>query len=355
MIRYSQELADGYGVELPPDLIIECDPYGGAIVALHDMDGQVVVFKEHAIYIFDGDGPLPNGDSSQTGFSTPALVTSDVGCTDPASIALTPLGLVFKSAKGIMLLDRGKSVNYVGAPVEAYNGQTIRRATLMQDRTQVVFLTDSGLTLLYDYFFQQWSTYTNHEGFDAQIVDGSYYYLRTDGRVFKETPGVYSDAGKPIRLRLETAWIKMVDYLQGFARFYHAHLIGDWVSPHQLVMQVQLDYGNHWSQPAYLDATNASSSSGWITGSQAGTIGAEPIGGSEYGDGPYGDGPYGGTPPGLYQWRMHLGLVGQAIRFRIEDFQAEGQLGASFELAELTLTGGVKGPVRKPFSAARST
>jgi hypothetical protein len=355
VIHYSQELDVGYGVEIPPDLKLRCDPYGGSINALAVMDDQVYAFKDAAIFVFGGDGPLANGDSSETGFSTPQLVTSDVGCTDPSSVVLTPVGLMFKSAKGVYLIDRSKTVSYVGAEAEAYNGQTIRRATLMNDRTQVVFLTDSGLTLLYDYYFRQWSTFTNHQGYDAMVVGGSYYYVRTDGRIFKETPGVYSDGGLPIKLRLETAWIKMLPYLQGWQRFYHLHLIGEWDSAHQMVVQVQTDYTPHWSDPAILDMTNAASSVGWITGGGAVIIGLEPIGGSNYGDNPYGSGPYGGTPPTTYQARMHLGLVGQAIRFRFEDYQASGNLGASYQLSEILLTGGVKGIAKKPFSAGRST
>lgn len=355
VIHYSQEIDPGYGAELPPDLVQRCDPYGGAVTALAVMDDTVIALKESALHGFNGDGPLANGDASTTGFSATQLITSDAGCTDPASIALTPVGIMFKSAKGIMMLDRSKTLSYVGASVEGFNAQRITRTTLLPDRTQIIFLTDSGSTLLYDYLFGQWSTFTNHEGLDAIVVGGRYYYLRTDGNVFVETPGEYSDAGRPIVMRFETAWIKMTQYLQSFARFYRAHLLGEGTSPHQLVMQVRTDYGAHWSAPMYLDATSASSSTGWITGDRAGAIGAEPLAGSVYGDGPYGDGPYGGTPAALYQWRAHLGIVGQAIQFRFEDFQAAGLAGPSFELSELLITGGVKGNARRPFSAGRST
>jgi len=354
-IRYSQQLDEGYGVECPPDLRIPVDPFGGPIRALAVMDELVVVFKERAIFAFNGDGPTPNGASTEAGFSAPQLITSDVGCTDPNSVAVTPAGLLFKSAKGIYQIDRSAQVSYIGAPVERYNSQSIRRATAMPDRTQIVFLTDDGSTLLYDYFFQQWSTFTNHEGYDSVVVDGSYYYLRTDERVFVETPGVYSDAGKRIRLRLETAWLHMHEHLQGFQRFYKMHVLGGRESAHQLVVQYRTDYVGHWSDPAYLDATGLDTgATGWITGDRARTVGEEPLAGSVYGDGPYGDGVYGGDGPGLYQWRAHLGVVGQAIQFRFEDFEADGYAGAGFELSELTLTGGSKGPARRPFSGARS-
>ncbi len=321
------------------------------------MDEQLIIFKESALFLVGGDGPLDNGDSSQTGFTNPQMITSDVGCVDPASIVLMPTGLMFKSAKGIYLLDRGKSVTYVGSPVEAYNTQDVRRATMMQDRTQVVFLTSSGKTLLFDYLFSQWSTFTNHEGYDACLVGGSYHYMRTDGRIFKEAPGSYSDDGRAIVMRFETAWVHFHEHLQGFQRFYHLHLLGERKSPHQFKIQYRTNYKPHWSDPVYLDATDATVATGWVSGWDAGwTIGSgeEPMAGTVYGDGNYGDGPYGGNPPDVYQWRMHLGAKGQSISFRFEDFEQAGETGASFELSEMLITGGSKGPAYKPFSASRS-
>jgi len=353
-LRYSQPLDDGYGVEIPPDLVLSVDPFGGDITAGAFQDGRGVIWKAGSIFLFQGDGPAPNGDTSTGGFSTPQLITSDVGCTDPSSIVLTPNGHMFKSAKGIYLLARDGSVSYVGAPVEAYNAQTVRRATVMPDRTQIVFLTDSGLSLLFDHYHTQWSTFTNHEGLDAAVVNGRYHYLRTDGRVFRETPGVYLDDNARIRLRLETAWIHMLPQLQGFQRFWHLHLLGTWVSPHQLGIQYQTDYTPGWTDSYWYDATGLTDDTGWITGGNAAPIGVESIVGSPYGDGNYGDGQYGGSASGPYQWRLHLDEAGQSIQFRFEDFEAEGHAGASFELTEMLLTGGVKAHAIKPFTSSRS-
>ena len=353
-LRFSQPLDEGYGVEIPPDLVLSVDPFGGDITAGAFQDGRGVIWKAGSIFLFQGDGPAANGDISQGGFSTPQLITSDVGCTDPSSIVLTPNGHMFKSAKGIYLLARDGSVSYVGAPVEAYNAQSVRRATVMPDRTQIVFLTDSGLSLLYDHYHGQWSTFTNHEGFDAAVVNGQYHYLRTDGRIFRETPGVYLDDNVRIRLRLETAWIHMLPQLQGFQRFWHLHLLGTWSSPHQLGIQYQTDYAPGWTDSYWYDATGLTDSTGWITGGSAAIIGEESIVGSIYGSGVYGDGNYGGLGSGVYQWRLHLDEAGQSIQFRFEDFEAEGYAGASFELTEMLLTGGVKALARKPFTAGRS-
>lgn len=354
VVRFSQFLKDGSGVEFAPELALSVDPFGGDITALAARDDRVFVFKANSIFTFSGDGPDDTGNSATTGFSAPQLLPGDVGCTNPASIVLTPQGFMFDTSKGKYRLNNDGSLEYVGAPVELYNSQSTRRATVLPDRTQVVFLTDSGLTLLYDYLFGQWSTFTNHEGRDAVVVGNQYHYLRTDGRVFRETIGSYSDDGARITLKLETAWLHMLEQLQGFQKFFDLDLLGTWISPHQLGIQYQTDYTPQWTNVAWYDATGLSSSTGWITGTGANTIGVEPIAGSNYGDGQYGAGEYGGTGPGLYEWRLDLYEPGHSIQFRFQDFEATGYAGASFELTELVLTGGIIGNVRRPATAGRS-
>lgn len=354
-VRFSQQIDDGYGVEFAPELQIKTDPKGGDVTALAEMDDRLVIFKASSVFICGGDGPLANGLTDTQGFSTPQLVPGDVGCSDPASIVLTPVGLMFNTGgKGIWQVDRGGSVSYVGALVEAYNAQRFTSAIALPNRTQIVFLTDSGKTLLYDYFFQQWSTFTNHEGYDGTVVSGTYHYLRTDGRVFRETIGSYSDAGTRITLRLETAWIHLAAALQGFQRFWNLLVLGTWISPHQLAVQFRTNYAPSWTDPLYVDATGESSSTGWITGGGADTIGVDPITGSVYGEGDYGSGDYGGTAPDVYQWRFHIGGRGQSVQFRFEDFERDGLTGGAFELSEMLIEGGVAGTSYKPFSAARS-
>lgn len=353
-IRFSQELDAGYGVEFAPELQVAIDPAGGDITALAARDDRVFVFKANAIWTFSGDGPPPNGDASTVGFGKPQLLPGDVGCTDPASIALLPQGLVFKSAKGIYLLRNDGALEYVGAPAAAYNAQAVRRTLVMPDRPQALFLTDSGLSLLYDYLFGQWSTFTNHEGLDAAVVSNTYHYLRTDGRVFRETVGSYSDAGSRIRLRFETAPMHLQEQLQGFQKLFEMFLLGTWISPHQLGISYRTDYSDQWTSPYWLDATNATDSTGWITGDSAAEIGIDPLTGTTYSEGAFGDGPFGGTPSDTYEWRLDVYEPGHTVQFAFEDFEASGSYGASFELTEMLITGGVARNAIKPASSARS-
>lgn len=314
LVGYSQQLRDDTAVELPAPLTMRIDPLGGPIAALAVMDDAVIVFRQTAIYVFVGPGPDADGDLSSTtnAFSPPALITSDVGCTAPGSICQSPIGIVFQSAKGIMLLGRDRQVARIGDPVYAYNAQTIVRATLLPDRTQIVFLTDAGRTLMWDYDPKrnQWSTYTNHEGRDALVVAGSYYYLRTDGRVFVETPGVYKDDNVRIPRRIDTAWIKATGYLQGWQKILTAVFLGAWKSSHKLSVRYRLDYQEAWS-PAFVIDVDAK---------------YDP---SLYGAGAYGAGAYGGPggPSTVYQESIHINRRCQSIAFRIEDVETYSLVG----------------------------
>lgn len=340
LVRYSQQLLDGNAVECPPELALQVDPYGGVITALAVLDDNVVVFKERAVYVFGGPGPLSNPDLSADQFAfTPAqLVTGDAGCLSQDSVGQTPVGLLFQSSKGVLLLDRSRQLQRVGDPVEAWTTQTVRAATLLPNRTHVVLVCDDadGRALLLDYERGQWSTFTNHTGVDAVVVGGVYHYLRSDGRVFREDVTSYADDNAQIRMVIDTAWVKLAGYLQGWQRIYHAAFLGRYISPHTLRVSWRLDYEDGWRAPQDLDVDD-----NW-----------DP---SVYGEGLYGAGYYGGIASGstVYQRRIHIGRRCQAIRFRLEDVEATDARGASFELSELLLTGGVLGPAFR-LPAARS-
>lgn len=331
-VYYSQERAEGYAIEVSPALRMQVPPAGGAVTGLAVMDDALMIFKRSAIYMVTGPGPLPNPEAGGE-WSTPALVTSDVGCVDQRSLATTPTGLVFQSAKGIYQLDRGRQASYVGAPVEAFNAQRIVRATLVDDTTQVRFLTDSGSTLLYDYLFGQWSTFTNHEGIDSATARGMYHYLRNDGRVFRQST-TYADGNLQIPMVIETAWIRFGEARQGLQRIWHAQVLGERKSAHELWMQWQTDYDEpgNWSEPVIFDATTTD--------------------GTLYGPGDFGAGDYGGASPSRYRWTAHVGRRCESIRFRFTFPEPAGSFGAAAELTELLITGGVKGN-RNKIPAAR--
>lgn len=328
-VYFSQELAEGYAVEFSPDLFIEVDPFGGDINGLIVMDDVLVVFKETAIFVVGGAGPLAVPELGD-GFTAPQLVTSDVGCVSPDSVGYTPIGVCFQSQKGIYLLGRGQAVNYVGAAVEAFNNQRVVACTLIESKTQIRFLTDAGKSLLYDYQaigpdgLGQWSAFSNHEGQDAVLVDGSYFYLRNNGSVFLETEAVYQDNNSQIRMAMETAWLNLAGHMQGWQFLWWVTVIGEFKTDHVLRVFIAFDFEDGWTGPPIE-----------IDPAEARVL-------APYGAGAYGAGPYGGVNDTRYQFQIHVGQECEAVKFRFEDVEPTGEFGASFELSELHLTGGVQ-------------
>lgn len=208
-------------------LIDQIDPKFGDITALAEMDEKLVAGKANGFLVQSGDGADDTGNNSSLSF--PQTVPSDVGVTTLKSVITTPRGVMFKSPNGIYMLDRSLNVSYIGAEVEAYNAQLITGANLVPGKSQIRFLCSTGLTLVYDYIFNQWSTFTAHTGLSSSTWNSLYVYVTTAGRVFKESLGVYLDNASSFALLLQTSWLALGS-IQGFQRVRRLIMLGDFVN-----------------------------------------------------------------------------------------------------------------------------
>lgn len=218
-------------------LTIQVNTLGGDITAFIQMDAYGVIFKESSIFVMSGAGP--NDTLTTNDISTPTQVPTDVGCVDSASVVSTPFGTMFKSLKGIYLLERSLQVNYIGADVEDYNNETIVSADLIPDTQQVRFLLDNGICLVFDYYVKEWSIFTNHSGVDAVIYNGAYTYLNSDGNLLTEDQDTFLDNGVFYPMKLTTGWLSFAG-IQGFQRVWKMEILGHYYSSHRL--QVSLAY-----------------------------------------------------------------------------------------------------------------
>lgn len=305
---------------------ITLDVRGGHITALSQLDDKLIIFKEKEIYYINGDGPNNTGQGST--YIEPQLITTDVGCENANSVVTTPNGLMFKSSKGIYLLNRGLQVTYVGAAVEEFNDLTISSAVLLNNNNQVRFITEDGVALIYNYYFDQWSTFTNYEAVDCGLFQNSFVLLRTTGETLKEGSGYadgYADGTKHIPLVLETSNFAFAG-VNGFQRVYRATLLGEYKGSHSVVVSFAYDYS-----PVYVDSATFD--------------GYDVIGQYTYGA----TGPYGATNGNIYggdyvpyQFRIHLKQQKcTALRMKIEDTQSS-PFNEGFNISDLTLQVGIK-------------
>ena len=340
---FSQRLTEGVPVEFAPSLYLSTDPAGGPITGLGVMDEKALIFKQASVFAVAGDGPDATGNNST--FTEPQLVTSEAGTVVPESVSGTPVGVVFKSAKGLWILDRSLSASYVGAAVEGFNELTTTGGITVDGTNQVRFTASDGVMVVFDYFFRQWSTFANRYGSEptmaaydavswARVATGPdiHTYLSTGGVVLYETPGAYVDTNSPVAVSLTTAWIK-VRNLQGFVKIPWVTVLGRYFSEHVLRVGVAYDFVD--TPREYHNFTpNA--------------------GGSVYGTGTYGDEtPYGGATDTVYQFRFRPDTMKcQAIQFTFAEQSPSA--GQGFGLSGMTLQAAVANVPTKRLGAGQT-
>ncbi len=323
-IAYSKYAVPGEGVAFSDLFTMRCDPRGGNIQALYPLDDKLVIFKKDAIFTLVGDGPLDTG--AQNDYTEPQLISSDVGCAYPRSIALTPNGLMFKSDKGIYLLDRNLTATYIGAPVEVYNSSTVTSAVVMEDQNEVRFTTSDNICLVFNYYYGLWSWFTNYGAESATGGSAGYYLLSSEGEIRTEVAGLYNDSGATYSMEIETGWISLGG-VQGYQRLYQIMGLGDFYSDHYTKIKTAYDFEAAYTETVYFNVAN-----GLIL--------------EYYGDDPtYGSSsPYGGSGSSVYQWSLQPRRQKcQSIKLLISDVDTKTEAGgASFSFVSLNIVAGIK-------------
>jgi hypothetical protein len=312
-IWFSKEHQPNQAVEFSDFFVITVDDTGGAITGLATLDDKLVIFKESTIFVLMGDGPLPTGAQNQ--FNVPQIITTDVGAVSNVSIVKSRDGLMFKSKKGIYLLDRGMNVSYVGADVEQWNDLSITSATVIDGLNQVRFTTAEGRCLVYDLFFKQWSTFTNIDAIDSKNWQGKFIFLKSSAEVWRETKGSYVDNGQPI-ITSYVLSLMQFGQIQGLQRIYKINVLGEYRGEHGLKLELGYDFREFYEERFIVEPQGVLYDSTWGDDTVWGEAGTA----------------WGGTADGVYQFQIRPRTQKcQALKLRVSDFfTSTGSAGFAF-------------------------
>lgn len=240
----------------------------GDITALAVLDGTLFVFKARRIYAFVGEAPSDNGSSG--GLGAPRCLQSDVGCIETNSVVSTSLGIFFQSQRGIELLSRDGSVDWIGEKIQRTLASfPVVTSAVLDDRNGLVRISlvearsastgrvsGFGRDVIYDTSLKIWQsvdakygTSTNEGSQDAAmvIVNGErrYAWLGTDGYVrfekLSDAADRYLDGSTWITMAAETAWFK-VSGIQGTQCLNHVLMLERKATGHDLALSLSYNY-----------------------------------------------------------------------------------------------------------------
>jgi len=244
MVRYSREMIDGDGIGWNDVFAIRAPQEGGNITALCTHRGNLMVFKENHIWMFEGQGETDNGTGQ--GYGDPILIASGKGCLSQKTLVQIPEGIAFQGNGGLALLDNQIQVHgNFGLPVKYHTDTlTISSATLVPEKEYAIWTTTAGVALVFNYHFGLWSTFTGYPASDACEAQGKLWWHYTT-TVKTEDRASFLDGSASVVLKLTTGWIP-VSQVQGFGRLYSIMLVGQNIAPHVLNCQPRYDLDPYW-------------------------------------------------------------------------------------------------------------
>lgn len=242
-------------------------PDDGKITALAAQDGTLFVFKRRAIYAVAGEPYSDNASSG--GFSAPRKLAVDIGCIEPRSILVTSLGIFFQSERGIELLTRSQSVQWIGERIkDTVNAFPVVTGVTLENTANSIYFElaasesasvvgGSGRTAIFDMTMGAWVSFDRRASASgtadtpaqsgALVWSGSawrYAWLGTNGTVYVENHSSYLDANSGwVTMRWETPWVKLG--LQQAQRIWTAMLLVGTGTSAGLLVERAADYADY--------------------------------------------------------------------------------------------------------------
>lgn len=259
--QYSQGEAPGWNEGL--NFFLED---GGDITGLASMDDKLIVFKEDKIFYITGDGPDPTGRNSD--WSNPVRIVTTIGCIEPRSVVMTPFGVAYQSRVGLSLLTRSLDVVAEwGVDVEdtiAAN-PTITSAVVHKTRQEIRFScmssSTTGVELRYDYRTKQWFSTKYYDAASsarsvgACTVGANYYWTNpSTGTYWKEDSTTFLDGSTYVTMLFEFANLNLGGS-QGYQNTWHVMLLGDYHTPHELLLENSIDDASYVTAKQWSAAT----------------------------------------------------------------------------------------------------
>ena len=204
------------------------------IVGMAVLDANLIIFTEQGTFSYSGQG-APQKITSMEKFDLESF----------KSLASFSSGILFKSSHGIHELKRGTGVEFIGIDVIKVNDKKVVESAVSEGAHEIVYVFDDGSTLVYNYYYKQWSEgispvktiYYEQDKDKNFIIDNS-------KRLWESDP----DSTDLVTMEMETGFFNLEGNAQGYIRVDECYLLGDFGNYERIRILVAYD----WSE-AYED------------------------------------------------------------------------------------------------------
>lgn len=248
-IRFSDEIAPGFMPMFSEEFALAVPHGGGSGAVVKEIDGKLIAFQKYQVSATYGDGPNALG---QNPFPPLQVVARDIGAIVPNSVVTTNEGIYFLSEKGLWLLDRGLTVQFVGAGVDD-EASAVICGVKMTEREQIWFFTATK-ALIWDAYHKLWTTAPlSISGVkDAKNLGATLHVLANgDDHTLSGT----SDDGSNIAVKLKTGWIQLGGP-QGFHRVKTISFLTDALASTTMTVKIYHDFSTTASETFTVASAN---------------------------------------------------------------------------------------------------
>lgn len=239
------------------NLAVQVDRSAEPITAVSFVGEYTVFFRKTHNYILDGIGPDNEQDQL---WSTPRRSLTDVGAVSQESVAQIAGGIAFQSPAGIKLFTPGGGLMHFGQNVDALSRSlNITAAVVVGQDQEVRFYAWDGTTLVYNYQYSTWSTWTvAAAGAVLDPVTNLVAVTTPDGTFLQEADGVWTDNSGYYKQRIRFAWLRAGNLLD-WQQVRRIGAVGESHGDHSVHVDVyynEREFAEEWFDWEFPDTSN---------------------------------------------------------------------------------------------------
>jgi len=262
-VKFSKHMSGLDGVNFTDGFELRVSSENIEIAAIESAREALLIFTEDDGYYVTGEGPDNAGVGS---FTQPRMFAPGVGALPGADHAYHSGGTLIQTRRGIFNILPNLQPDYIGANIESsisikqvatdLTVKDIFSIAVDEDQNEIYFFVEntasgsSNSILVFNTIARQWSEFTvgysgSSYGVSGFLRNNSLYMLNADGNLHRMDPKQYVDytTGSAVNydMVLQTGYISVAG-LQNMQRVYRFMVLGDYITPHDLTVDVFTDY-----------------------------------------------------------------------------------------------------------------